>query len=65
MENGMEWKEKFGSITGNMEDVQNGMEGLKNEMEDRLPYLPNSKFHILKLITNQKLNVMHLPIHKK
>ena len=41
------------------------MEDLKNGMEDRLPYLPNSELHILKLITNHELNVMRLPIRKK
>ena len=30
-----------------------------------LPYLLNSELHILKLITNRKLNVMRLPICKK
>ena len=41
------------------------MEDLKNGMEERLPYLPNSELHILKLITNHELNVMRLPIRKK
>ena len=37
MENGMEWKEKFGmEYTKCLE--WNGMEDLKNGMEDRLPY---------------------------
>ena len=43
----------------------NGMKDLKNGMEDRLPCLPNSELHILKLFTNYKLNVMRLPIRKK
>ena len=36
-----------------------------NGMEDRLPCLLNAELHILKLITNHKLNVMRLPIRKK
>ena len=50
-----------------MEDALNGMEDSKNEMKDRLPYLPNSEvgLHILKLITYHKLNVMRLPIRIK
>ena len=40
MENGMEWKKKFGMEYGRcsewngMEDLKNGMEDLKNGMED-------------------------------
>ena len=56
----MEWQMVWNgrSLVWNMEDVQNGM-------EDRLPYLPISELHILKLITCHKLNVMRLPIRKK
>ena len=60
----MEWKENFGVEYGRCSEW-NGMEYLKNRMEDRLPYLPNSELHILKSITNHKLNVMRLPIRKK
>ena len=49
MENGMKWKENFGMTCGRHSEW-NGMEDLKNGMEDRLPYLPNSELHILKLI---------------
>ena len=37
----MEWKMVWNGrriLVWNMEDAQNGMEGLKNGMEDRLPY---------------------------
>ena len=37
MENGMEWKENFGTEYGRCSEW-NGMEDLKNRMEDRLPY---------------------------
>ena len=47
---GMKWKMVWNGrriLVWNMEYAQNG-----------LPYLPNSKLHILKLITNLKFNVM-------
>ena len=37
MENGMEWKENFGMEYRRYSEW-NGMEDLKNGMEDRLPY---------------------------
>ena len=37
MENGMEWKENFGMEYERCSEW-NGMEDLKNGMEDRLPY---------------------------
>ena len=64
----MEWKMVCGGriiLVWNMEGALNGMEDLKTGMKDRLPYLPNSELHILKLITHHKLNVMHFPICKK
>ena len=45
----MEWKENFGMEYGRCSEW--------NGMEDRPPYLRNSELHILKLITNHKLNV--------
>ena len=51
-------------LVWNVENAQNEMEDLKNGIEDRLPYLPNSELHILKLFTNHELNVMRLPIRK-
>ena len=45
-------------LVWNMEEAQNGT-------KVRLPYLPNFESHIVKLITNHELNVMHLPIRKK
>ena len=50
MENGMEWKENFGMEYGRCSEW-NGMEDLKNGMEDRLPYFLN----IFKLTTNYKV----------
>ena len=41
MENGMEWEENFGMEYGRCSEW-NGMEDLKNEMEDRLPYFQSS-----------------------
>ena len=68
MENGIEIKGIFGMEYGRCSEW-NGMEDLKNGMEDRLPYLPNSelhpRLHILKLITNHKLIVMRLLIRQK
>ena len=38
MENGMEWKKNFGMDYGRCSEW-NGMEDLKNGMEDRLPHI--------------------------
>ena len=62
----MQWK-NFGMEYGRYSEW-NGMENLKNGMEDRLTYFHtclNFELHILKLVTNHKLNVMRLPIRKK
>ena len=50
----MKWQENFDMEYGRCSEW-NEMEDLKNVMEDRLPYLPNSELslHILKLITNK------------
>ena len=48
----MEWKENFGMDYGRYSEW-NGMEDLKNRIEDRPPYLPNSELHISKITDRQ------------
>ena len=46
----MEWKMVWNGrriLVWNMEDTQNGMENLKDGMEDRLPYLRNSELRLV------------------
>ena len=56
VENGMEWKDDFGMECGRCSEW-NGMEDLKNGMEDGLSYFHINyiKYSIFKLTTNYKV----------
>ena len=61
----MVWKEDFGMEYGRCSEWNGRFEKCSGRSSSIPPYLPNSEIHILKLITNHKLNVMRLPIRKK